>query len=249
MTIDAMTIKAIALPEFSERERALRAASTEGSSYRPAAGKETAQINDGILLVFDSALTDQPIADISNSVLFAQLAADAQYNRFSASKEWAMSYFDVLGQVGWDKSGFETSGSNPLPLPVDWAQLVVRFMSGSAASLSDTGVRAARDLPQTSMPMKIWNANALDANKGLLLVGSAQLIRDNITLSVTLTSLEFQRSIGGFLQWNLAYLVESSWAGLELNEDVYSRVRDAIIKKLGDRPRHYVANVPIKNAA
>jgi hypothetical protein len=119
-------------------------------------------------------------------------------------------------------------------------------MSESAASLSDIGVRAAQALPQTSKPMNIWNAAALDRNKGLLLVAPAQLIQGNIALSMTLTSLEFQRDIGGFLKWNLAYRVEFAWTGLTLNEAVYSQVREVIIKKLGDRPQYYVGNVPIQ---
>jgi hypothetical protein len=238
---DDVKFKAIVLPELSERERALRCASIEESP----AGKETVQINEGALLVFDSALTDQSIADISNSVLFAQLAADKQFNRFISPGDWEKNFFNTLSVVGWavNSSG---SSSVTLPLPVHWAKLVVEHMSESAASLADTGVRACQALPQTSKAMTIWNEHALDGNRGLLLVGPAQLVRDSPTLSLTLTGFEFQKNIGGFLKWNLDYLVAASWTCLDLNEDVYSQVRQAIIDKLGDRPKYLLANVPIR---
>lgn len=237
---DDVKLKAIVLPELSAEDRALGAASIEESP----AGNEAAQINEGALLVFDSALTDQSIADISNSVLFAQLAVDKQFDRVNSPGEWTKKFLDTLSVVGWAVKGFNRNSST-FPLPVAWSELVVEHMSTSAASLAETGVRACQALPQASKAMTIWNKHALGGNKGLLLVGPAQLAGDSPSLSVTLTAFELRQNIGGFLEWNLDYLVTSSWMYLDLNEDLYSKVRQPIIDKLGDRQKHLVADVPI----
>ena len=54
------------------------------------------QVNQGILIAYDSAMPTQPAADVTYSLLFAQLAADAQNDRRTAPDAWMSVWLDVL---------------------------------------------------------------------------------------------------------------------------------------------------------
>jgi len=52
--------------------------------------------------------------------------------------------------------------------------------------------------------------------------------------------------VAGFLKWDADFNITTSIVTMELNESIYSKVRNTVIAKLGNRPKYLVANVPMK---
>jgi hypothetical protein len=233
------TIKAITLPEFTA------SGVPAAPPPRERAGRSSAEINSGALLVFGAALTSQMSSDISNSVLFSQLAADAQFSRFVKPTEWVKRYLEVMSQIGWIQTSFDARTPVSVPAPAEWVPIVTQILR-SGQALAQAGITGAQALAQASAPMKIWNGNAFSGDHGLMMLVPAQLASGSIRADFGLTVFEFDHEIDQFLSWSLAYQITQLSSTQELNEEVYARVRETIIEKLGNRPRYLVADVPLK---
>jgi hypothetical protein len=231
-------IEAITLPELTTP------VAPAAPPLREQARQTSAEINASCLLVFDSGLSRQLISDVSNSVLFSQLAADAKANRFTEAPAWSSRYFEVMGQIGWNQTKVRYNGLVLLPAPVDWIPVVTQNLDAGAA-LARAGIAAAQAMSQASEAMRFWNRNAFDEGRGLMMMAPTQLVSGSVVTEFGLTWFALERAIDGFLGWSLGYRIMESGTTMVLNEDVYAQVREAIIKKLGNRARDYVANVPM----
>jgi len=208
---------------------------------------DSAQINAGALLAFDSSLTKQNVADASNSILFAQLAANAQANRFLESGEWSKSFQQVLGSIGWVSTQISVGSPDRMDPSVDWMEVVAKVLAGSnGAALAKDAMRAAAALSPGSDALTIWLKNAVDETQGNF-IAAPLMAAANGDLQADMAQIVFQsiRQPDGFLSWTTYYEVSTCRLGMVLNEDVYARVRQAIIDKLGDRPEILVANIPV----
>lgn len=137
---------AITLPELSARERALETASPPETTQFSLVGTASAQINEGALLAFDSALPKQMIDDISNSLLFAQLAADKQFNRHTATGDWQRTFFGTLSVMGWI-TGSLSERTEVAASPVDWAELITSYMPENVINSCSPASRQLNSCP------------------------------------------------------------------------------------------------------
>lgn len=236
-------IDAVVLPEATTL---LRGSVPQGEEAPAWASGDSAQIDAGMLLALDRSLSPQDRADISNSTLFAQLAADAKADRFAQPTQWTASFANILGTIGWNIG--QTRARSPVRLddPVDWREVVDQaFVGYAGAALSARAMKAASLLRPDGAPLEIWEANATQSHEGNFLVQSCQSSNDDVlgdSVQVTYTLI---REPDGFLSWITYYEVTTTTRQSVLNEDVYKVVRQQIIDKLGDLPRSYIAPVPL----
>jgi hypothetical protein len=238
---------AITLPEPSARERALETASTsppESTQFSPI-GTASAQINEGAMLAFDSALPKQMIDDISNSLLFAQLAADKQFDRHKATADWQKTFFSTLSVLGWVIGSFSDK-TTIAASPVDWAELIASYMPENVDHLVVSSITATQQLPTTSSAIRIWSDAALDGDDGVVIVGPSYISGDSPNMHIALLKFTFEKEVAGFLKWDAKFKITTSIVTMELNESLYSKVRSTVIAKLGNRPKYLVASVPMK---
>lgn len=207
-------------------------------------GEVGAQINEGILLVFDASLSPQNIEDISNSVLLAQLAADHDASRFAPLSDWWKSFTDTLSKVGWTVSGSNFAGTTRGP-PVDWQEAVQSLLSGTAAGLGRVGIDAGQALLPESPALQVWSRGAIGVDGGMLVVGVCQASGGSPTLTLAAVGFTLNTWVGTFFEGKLTYDLRSAEMAAELNEGIYARVRAAIIRKLGNYPESLVIDVPV----
>ncbi|QND35678.1 hypothetical protein CN148_25635 [Sinorhizobium meliloti] len=236
---------AITLPELSAWERALETASPPETTQFSLVGTASAQINEGALLAFDSALPKQMIDDISNSLLFAQLAADKQFNRHTATGDWQRTFFGTLSVMGWI-TGSLSERTEVAASPVDWAELITSYMPENVDQLVLSSIAASQQLPTTSSAIRIWSNAALVGDEGVVIVGPSYISGDNPNMAIALLKFTFEKEVAGFLRWDVNFNITTSIVTMELNESIYSKVRNAVIAKLGNRPKYLIASVPMK---
>ena len=213
----------------------------------------TAIINANSICVFGNQVTDQNKQDISNSVLLAYLASDKKNDRFSEPEQWLSSFLNILGSIGWTQPGF--SFSKYSPTVVNWIDIVLESMKNVASQdesdLAKTGMGAWKNLQINSQGMNIWSVNSLQNQP---IFGNKQIFQiipvesegsGNLQIIIGAVYSETKGNPNGFLSWQESYDIHSSSVKASLNEDIYAKVRQMIIEKLGDKPKEFVTNLPI----
>lgn len=208
----------------------------------------SAQVNSGALLSFDASLSEQACEDISNSLLFCQLAADKNFDRTTDAQDWKSSFVATLAIMGWIVQGTSNASSTSRDT-VDWRALATSPMSSSAARLANEAIGACSDLPAGAEAILIWNEAAVGLASALFIVAASPAAGDSIALDLSLCGFQTAAPDEGFLQWGLEYRIDGTFLSLTLNETLYAKIRQTIIDKLGDRPRYLVADIDLPRLA
>lgn len=217
-------------------------------------GQEQGFVNAGSLVSFVSDVGKQNRADVQNSILLAQLAADKKFNREKQTKEWYDYYRKVLSKVGWVIQGFqfEQYQSNGETLKVSNAILDVIHDVASAdefkavqrtiQSLQASGNQAWWDLfnRKSGSPNTYGNdfqvVPCKEDKSGQVVIGIA--------------SFHFSAKIidERWLWYDYSSSDISLYKGIQistLNKSVYDQVRDEIIEKLGDNAKDFIGDLDI----
>lgn len=230
----------------SELSEPIEYSNTHESTYESVTDEltEIAEINAGSLIVFDAKLSKQNISDVSDSILFAQLASNKAFDRFSQPVEWYKNYSSVLGQIGWSQTGFEYSSTTEDP-PVGWDKFVIsKFTQEKSKELVQAGILSADSLKKDSKALNIWNSFSSDNNVANYQIIPTVLVNEHVIASILSILSKLASSPDKFLSWKLFYDIGTYYTKAVLNEEVYSQVRQAIIDKLGDRRKTDVATLP-----
>lgn len=230
----------ITLPDIAQAVAPL----TSKPTYRLSTASDCAEINDGALLSFDATVPEQSIEDVTNSVLFCQLAADKKAGGKTQPIDWVKAFEDTLSVLGWVRTS-STSEKMNLPAPVDWPQLVLSKMPASDVALVADSIDACRALPDLSKAMRIWNGAIHGPSVVLFLIGTTTYAGGDPALSLVLVGFKSNMLDPGFLSWTLDFSITLGSSSWTLNESVYSQVRNTIIEKLGDRIKTLVETVPL----
>lgn len=240
------SLEEIQLSDVSSREELLRVNfNSDNSAGIESSSEGGAQINEGALISFDVSLSVQNKNDISNSFLFAQLAADKKFNRHSATLDWLKTFSATLGVVGWTINASKNS-TTIAPSPADWTEIVSHLVPENVQMITGSSIKASQELPVNGKAMTVWKGAALDKNDGILIVATGWVVKGTLSLSVVGIDFAFQHEFSGFMRWAESFSLSIQSVTLTLNEDIYAQVRQAIIAKLGDRPDYLVVNVPLK---
>lgn len=199
----------------------------------------SAEVNLSSLLALDGAVSEQSKADVSNSLLFAQLAANAVYDKFTDPESWARKVLEVLTIVGWSMLKDQTGSPYEVASPVNWPELSKDTFEenyGSRADLVDSTIDASAKLSGASPQAELWNENTYADGKGIYLLGLGEKEADgDPRLGLLLCWFSLNAEAPGILDWQSGVHFSTEFSMLTLNTDVYNQVRKQIIKKLGSR--------------
>lgn len=219
---------------------------------------QAAAVDAGSLVSFTANVSPQHRSDALNSTLIAQLNSDKLYSRFDPKQliPWYQNYTTVLANLGWDIQDFEfehyqASGST---LSVSSAVLDVlgAVLSGDDLAMVASELKSLDALSQNNDPWyDVWDSTTHDQSNCNFQLSSCDDNNgavDTLVMKLSGYSLQTQTQATRFL-WT-SY--ESSSTDLlyasqicTLDEDVYSQVRTAVIKKLGANAAAYIGNLDI----
>ncbi|WP_377482001.1 MAG: hypothetical protein P2A85_29585 (plasmid) [Microcoleus anatoxicus] len=244
-------LKSLVIPEPQEYAKlTANVASAQVESAQTAAtdgNAKSAQINVGCLCVFSEGLTVQNKSDVMNSTLLAQLSANQSFDRFAAPMDWYNYYINLLGNIGWNIPAWSNQ-TIPETSPMNWEEAVLRTMAsietGDAMALAKAGMKATQGLESNSKGMKIWSANSSSETNGNFQI--MPVMPMNGTVVAVTSGIHFQSTMsqGAFLSWSMNFAIQGGCVKAELNEDIYSKVRQQIIDKIGNRAMTNVADIP-----
>ena len=234
---------AIAEPQKSE-DLTVNVASTQ-MEFTHTAATEGVQVNVGSLCSFSEELSVQNRADVMNSTLLAQLAANKAHDRFLKQEDWFNSYLNTLEKIGWNLVSSVSFRDISPKTPINWEDLALQgFAEFGDMEQAKKAIEMAKASTMNSKAMKIWSKNSSNGNNGNFQIISFMPV--NGTVVATTISLIFQSTMSQeqFLSWSTNFTIQRASVKVELNEDIYGKIRQQIIDKLGDAPKTNVANVP-----
>lgn len=226
------------------------AAPAAGGTPRPAivdASPGGTQVNQGALITFDDAMPAQYVADVTYSLLFAQLAADAKHDRREAPVTWVTMWLDVLQGLGWIVERDTKPPSRELPPGTEWPALVAGLLPTTAAELCERGMTLAQAVPRTAPAMRIWARSVAGPGRAMFIPVAAREAGDP-TIAALAVAWQLHDDLTKFFAWSVACLAQFRFVQLTLNESIYSELRQDVINRLGNAPASFVAQLPAGRA-
>lgn len=214
---------------------------------------ESAAVVGNIIASFVDGVTGQQKADVLNACLLAQLAATVKFDKYIDPINWTKFYTSVLENIGWVIPTFTFRGlrSNQARFTMD--AVILRLLKGLLTQDQMETVQATLDamkaLEEGDRRLRIFSQNAGRSSAGDFLVSNVG-VSANGTLSMKLGAYAFNTSshVTNILWWSFSGSETSMQAmssTFVLNEQVYARIRDAILNKLGARAEKYIAGLEI----
>ncbi|WP_084581159.1 hypothetical protein [Sphingomonas azotifigens] len=250
-------VKSLALPSdesFAELfERLDSAPNAAGKKILLADNQPSAQVNAGSLTSFTQRLSGENKADVQNSTLFAQLASDAAYNRYTDPMAWYKKYVEVLGGIGWNQPAFafDTYSSGGTTVRLDEAVLGILAAIATADEIAivKATMSGLQALGDDTKQMLIWDSRASNGNNGTFQIFPVDRLSNGDVVMV-LDGMQFNasRSVTRFLWWSWesnSIRIQRAANKFVLNESIYAKVRQQIIERLGDRAKRLVADIPL----
>lgn len=199
-----------------------------------------------LVSTFLDGIKGQNLFDVMNGTLFAQLAANARFDRADDPINWAKFYSKVLEMLGWivPEFTFFKLRSGGVRFSMDSAVLKVlrALLTQDQLTLVEAGFEALQGLSSDDRRLQIFRRNSVEQNHGTFQVGSVGESANGIVQMKT-SPFHFQtnESVTDVLWFSFnsgSTNVEASRTTFVLNGQVYSRVRDTVINRLGSNAQN-----------
>ncbi|KAI0706887.1 hypothetical protein C8T65DRAFT_220438 [Cerioporus squamosus] len=223
----------------------------KGNGAVYADGDDSASVAAGSSVSFVGNITGQMKADVLNSTLFAQLAANKAHDRQEETTAWYDYYKYVLETVGYNVQGFDfahLSDANSY-LSVDnlLLKLAAAYLSGGELALFSTMIDSLKQA-KNEAATKLFDSSSKSFNKANFQVGVASNAQGNAMFKIGAYYYGAEQNIDKVLFFTFGSQKVEFYAGNQtmlLNNDVYSQVRASILEKLGQNAKDLVNEIEI----
>ena len=216
-------------------------------------GKAQGFTDAGSLVSFTENLQDQDVADVLNSTLLAQLAADHKFNRQEQIDDWNKFYIDVLQHVGWVIQSLDfkeyKSPSSKFALNDVVLQLLATIANKSELVVMESAMKTLKNLPSSDGRVVVFNTESYKNR-----IGNFQILpcdKDSsgqIVLGVGAFHFTSKVDVTRFLFWEFDSSAVDLFYGIQsitLDEQIYAKVRDEVAEKVAPKVKQFVHDLPI----
>ncbi|RDX51547.1 hypothetical protein OH76DRAFT_301409 [Lentinus brumalis] len=227
------------------------ASNLQGRGAVLADNQDSAAVDAGSSVSFVGNLPGQMKSDVLNSTLFAQLAANKQYDRQNQTTDWYDYYKYVLETVGWNVQGFDfahlTDANSYLTVDNLLLKLAAAYLSGGELDLFKSMLDSLKDA-KNEAATKLFDSSAKAFNKANFQLGVASNAQGNAMFKIGSYYYGAQQNIDKVLFFTFGSQKVEFYAGNQtmlLNDDVYSQVRASVLQKLGSNAQDLVNDIEI----
>lgn len=217
---------------------------------QPASGA----IDGNIIASFVDGVSGQQKNDVLNACLLAQLAANAKFRRETQPVEWTQFYSRVLENIGWVVPSFQFRGLRTSQARFTMDAVIIRLLTGLLSGAEMETVQAAIDavkaLEADDRRFVIFERNSTRTNVGNFQVDNVGVSATGV-LSMKLGAFSFDTNttVTNVLWFSFsgnATSMKVSKTTMVLNEQVYERIRDAVVNKLGARAADFIGGLELE---
>lgn len=197
-------------------------------------------------------LTEQNKADVLNSTLLAQLAATNKYDRHKEAMKWYEFYRTVLENIGWVAKKFEFKGhtmrNDNFSADEVVFEILKNLVSQDVLGLITATFSGLKDLGEGSSQVKMYEGAASGDHNGNF--QAFPIYPDQLGVGMAFAGYELvtTETITRFLWFKFSSKstkITAAAEAVQLNEQVYATVREAILAKLGKAANDFVDGIEI----
>jgi hypothetical protein len=215
--------------------------------------EDAAAIDGNLVHTFVDGIRGQHLFDCLNATLLAQLAANFKFDRNTEPVPWTKYYGNVLENVGWVVPQFDfrklTSSGARFSLNGAVVKLLTSILSGDQIDLVKNAMASLEELHGDDRRLTIFRKNSTNGNNGnFQITGVGESARGILQLATSAFSFHSDESVTDVLWFRFnsgSTTVEAVRTTFVLNDQVYDRLRDAVIDKLGNRGLKFIARLPL----
>lgn len=216
-------------------------------------GQEAGYVVGGGAISFTPGVSRQHQEDVLNSTLLAQLAANKKFDRENQTREWYDYYRTVLENIAWVVGNFKFSkyDSTASSFTMDKVvlEIIAAIATGGQAEILLATLNALESQDPGSKAITIFNSNGSIGEGGNFQISaSTEDPSGNVSLSLGTFYFKSTEHKTSFLFFSWSTQNIQFYTGAEsvtLNEVIYQGIRQAVIDKLGEKAKNYVANLEI----
>jgi hypothetical protein len=208
----------------------------------------------GSIAALDSSVSEQHGHDVLQSLLLAQLAANAKANRYSDTLNWYRAYQSTLESVGWIVSA-STGFTRFIPQVSRYTISTVitdlfrpKATPEELSLVNSTLAAFIRD--PTAPGQFIWECPSHSGGIGNFQFALAAEEEDDNIVTLQLGRFTFEVPVHvtrlAFEEFGTDAKFSTSYVAMTLNEQVFSSIRNAITAKLASRFDGSVAEIELR---
>jgi len=225
-----------------------------GEINAPSAGAENAPacVDGSSLIAFSGGVSKRDQADVKNSCLLAQLAANRQFDREKQTREWYRFYATVLENVGWVVDQFTFKKLSSYGASFEASLLMLEILGAVCTGDEMQALKAALDafraLAQNDYRVRIFETSSHSATIGNFQLSSCSVKDGWVAMTLGASYFSTTETITRLLFTKLSASSVDAYMGSQqvvLDTDVYSQVREEIIEKLGENAHDFIGDLVI----
>ncbi|KUL35915.1 hypothetical protein [Actinoplanes awajinensis] len=204
---------------------------------------------------FVEGIRGQHLFDILNATLLAQLAANAKFDREQDPINWTRFYGKVLENVGFVVPEFSFFGlrSKDARFSMDQAVLkvIAAILTPTQVELAKASFDALQSLRSDDRRLQIFRRNSSDNRSGNFQISSVGESSAGI-VSLKLNAFFFKTDeqvtdVLWFKFRSASTTLQATRTTLVLNDQVYDRLRQSILDKLGNRGLNFIGGLELSD--
>jgi hypothetical protein len=214
----------------------------------------TGAVDGNIITSFVDGVSGQNKDDVLASCLLAQLAANFRYDRIEDPFNWSNYYSRVLENLAWvvPNSQFRRFESSQSTFTMD--EVVVKMLAAilteDAKAVLNESIEAVKALRSDSGGFVIFERNSHNVSNGNFMIEPVGVSPTGV-LTMNLGSFLFRSSetVTKVLWFTFRGGPNTKVAinrnTLVLNQQVYDRVREAVLERIVSRVSDYIRTIPL----
>ena len=234
-------VESLVLPEPGPEEARV----TEGE--RPARDDKDKYTAAGSLVSFVAGVPFEHKQDTLDSTLLAQLAASARFDREKQTEDWYKFYRTVLENVGWVIQEFEFTDYRDLGNEFTAEKVVLKILeaiaTGNDLAIVAATIEALNSLDKDAPAFKVFETESYAQRRGNFQIAVASESDGVVVLKIGAFYFVASEDIVRILWFRFKTAQTKFYKAsqvLNLDDRVYSKVRQAVIEKLGNRAITFV---------
>ncbi len=211
-----------------------------------------ADIAAGSLISFVAGLSDQVRQDVLDSTLFAQFAANTEYDRGTQANQWYYTYLSTLGSIAWTVQGFDfhqyNVSSGRFMLDAVVLDIVKAAFATDEYEIVNSSIDALKKLKGDDDRIQLLGHSAVKQDAGNFQVGAVTETDGAVALHALGAYFVSPDSDTDFLFTLYEGSSTQIFTGVQsmtLNEALYANYRNAVSNRLGENAKAFVRSVPL----
>ncbi len=214
--------------------------------------KPSGFVDSGSLVSFVAGVGQQNQADVLNSTLLAQLAANKKYDREKDTVNWYAFYRNVIENVGWVVQEFQFEQYNVSGASVTTDKIVAEVLAaiatGNDLAVITSVLNAIKGLSRDDNRLVLFDHASHSSKNGNFQISSCAESGGVVVMKIGAFYFSTTQNVDRVLWFDFSSSNSNIYKGAQamtLNNDVYSQVRSTIVTKLGDNAKNFIANLDI----